>query len=86
MPTRKSQLEIKRKNLGLLGWVLSVGSLLVLVACVTSGGGGSPLKVKASISPAPIVGQDVTLHIEMTSIGPQLPNTTLEVTLPAGWS
>src|SRR5262245_25692813 len=44
----------------------------------------SPLTVRASISPAPIVGQEVTWHIEMSSLGPELPNTTLYLTIPNG--
>jgi hypothetical protein len=59
-------------------------ALFLLAACVRSRGPGSPLDVRASISPAPIVGRDVTWHIEMVSLGNVfLPNTTLSVTLPA---
>jgi hypothetical protein len=44
---------------------------------------GSPLEVTAAVTPEPIVGQEVTWHIEMKSLGNlPLPNTTLSVTLP----
>ena len=43
----------------------------------------SPMTVKASISPAPIVGQAVTLRVEITT-SRDAPNTTLQMTLPQG--
>ena len=62
--------------------------LLLLMGCERqnggSGGPGSPLKVRASITPEPIVGRDVTWHIEMVSTGPEFPNTTLRIELPEG--
>jgi hypothetical protein len=39
------------------------------------------MTVKASISPAPIVGQAVTLRVEITTTR-DAPNTTLQMTLP----
>jgi hypothetical protein len=64
-------------------------SLMMLAACTkTNGGGsggpGSPLKVRTSITPEPIVGRDVTWHIEMVSTGPEFQNATLRVELPEG--
>jgi hypothetical protein len=73
----------KKKVVCLIGLI---GCMLLAACAKTNSGsssGGSPLQVRASISPAPIVGQAVTWHIEMVSMGPELPNTTLTVTLPA---
>jgi hypothetical protein len=66
---------------------LFIGSicLALLIACQqigASGAPGSPLKVAATLSPEPIVGQDVNWHIELSSSQPELPNTNLEITLP----
>jgi hypothetical protein len=44
----------------------------------------SPLQVRASITPEPLVGEAVTWHIEIYSTGPEFPNTTLRVELPEG--
>lgn len=68
---------------------LFIGSicLALLIACQqigASGGPGAPLKVAASLSPEPIVGQDVTWHIEVYSIAPAFPGTRLEIELPEG--
>ncbi len=61
-------------------------SLLLLMGCErndgSSGGPGSPLKVRASISPEPIVGREVTWHIEIFSTGPEFQDATLRVELP----
>ena len=60
---------------------LFIMSLIVsaLTACSSP---GSPVIVNASISPEPVVGREVTLHVEISSRGGDLPNTTLEVYLP----
>lgn len=81
MPNQKSRLPLARKLLCSGGCLLG---LLLLTACVKSAAPSSPLKVTASITPAPIVGREVTWHIEMVSTGPEFPNTTLRVELPKG--
>jgi hypothetical protein len=43
-----------------------------------------PLKIMATLSPEPIVGQDVSWHIELLSGQSELPNTKLEIVLPDG--
>ena len=64
---------------------LGIMGLAVVLLSACNRGPSSPLDVRASISPTPIVGQEVTWHIEMVSLGNvSLPNTTLSVTLPAG--
>lgn len=55
--------------------------VFLLASC---SGRKSPLRVQAEIYPAPIVGQEVTLHIEMLADGQDLPNVTLIVELPEG--
>jgi len=55
---------------------------LTLGAC-TSGAPQSPMTVKASVSPAPIVGQVATWHIEISSRA-DAPNTTLQVEVSDG--
>jgi len=55
--------------------------VFLLASC---SGSKSPLRVQAEIYPAPIVGQKVTLHIEMLADGQDLPNVTLTVELPEG--
>jgi len=54
-------------------------SVFILASCMRS-----PLKVQAEIYPAPIVGKEVTLHIEMFADSQDLPNVTLHVGLPEG--
>ncbi len=64
---------------------LGIMGLAVVLLSACNRGPSSPLDVRVSISPAPIVGQEVAWHIEMVSLGKVfLPNTTLSVTLPAG--
>jgi hypothetical protein len=66
------------------GVLFRVG-LAAFLLCACSRGPSSPMKVSASISPAPVVGQVVTLHIEIESTdGRAMPNTTLAITLPSG--
>jgi hypothetical protein len=55
--------------------------VFLLVSCSS---GRIPLKVKAKIYPAPLVGKEATLHIEMLAEGCDLPNTTLTVELSEG--
>lgn len=43
-----------------------------------------PLKIMATLSPEPVVGQDVNWHIELLSGQSELPNTKLEIVLPDG--
>lgn len=45
---------------------------------------GAPLNVAATLSSAPVVGQDITWHIEVSSVEPALPGTRLEIELPEG--
>ena len=67
-------------------YVCIVISLFLLSACSRQNGGaggpGSPLKVRASITPEPMVGQAATWHIEIFSTGPEYQDTTLIVELP----
>ena len=83
MPTQKSAMRNPHSI-----YVCIVIGLCFLTACARqSGGAGAPtsaLQVWASIEPEPVVGQAVTWHIEMVSIGPEIPNTILRVELPKG--
>lgn len=65
-----------------LMWLMSVAIAFALFASCSSSGRGWPIVVNASISPEPIVGQEVTWHIEISSNGPALLNTKLYVFLP----
>lgn len=62
--------------------MLALFSLIFSLASCSSG--KSPLRVQAEIYPTPIVGQEVTLHIEMLAEGQDLPDVTLTVELPEG--
>jgi hypothetical protein len=55
--------------------------LLSLVACSQS---TFPMEIMTSISPDPVVGQDVTLHTEISVGGVHAPNTTVEISLSPG--
>lgn len=71
-----------------------VNSLVTCIACISllvacqqtgaSGGPGAPLKVEATLSTEPIVGQEVVWRIEVYSVAPAFPNTRLEIELPEG--
>lgn len=56
-------------------------SAFFMGSCTSS---SSPLSLEAEIYPAPLVGSEVILHIEMLAKGQDLPNTTLTVELPDG--
>ena len=58
-------------------------ALFALASCARSGS-GSLLQVEATISPEPVVGQEVTLHIEIHAQGRDLPDTKMKVWLPEG--
>lgn len=55
--------------------------LSILGACSPP---GSPISVTASISPDPIVGQEVTLHVEVLAAGRDLPDTQVLISVPSG--
>jgi hypothetical protein len=65
----------------LMSGLVLIGLAVWLGACSS---GNSPLKVTAQIYPDPLVGQEVTLHVEMLAKGRDLPNTTLIVELSEG--
>ncbi len=56
-------------------------SAFFMGSCTSS---SSPLSLEAEIYPAPLVGSEVTLHIEMLAKGQDLPDVTLTVELPEG--
>jgi len=68
-------------------WSLNTSVILAclffafLNAC--SRGPSSPMGMTMSIAPEPIVGRDVNLHIEISSVT-SAPNTVLTVSLPTG--
>ena len=70
------------------GTLCLVIALCLLTACAKPTGGasgpGSPLKVRASIEPEPVVGQTVNWQIEIYSTGPEFQDTMLRVELPKG--
>lgn len=74
-----TQKQVQYKYLLIL---LALFSLIFALASCS--GGKSPLRVQAEIYPEPIVGQEVTLHIEMMAEGQNLPDITLTVELPEG--
>jgi len=55
---------------------------IYITSCISSNAPSSPVSVRATISPEPLVGREVNLHIEIVSSKRELPNTTLYVTLP----
>lgn len=73
-------LHKNRLHVPYLLFVLFV-SAFFMGSCTSS---SSPLSLDAEIYPAPLVGSEVTLHIEMLAKGQDLPNTTLTVELPEG--
>ncbi|GAB4579959.1 MAG: hypothetical protein Fur0022_26980 [Anaerolineales bacterium] len=70
----------KRLNIVWIGIFLFL-ILLCLTACNPT---AIPIKVETSISPEPIVGEIVNLHIEVESKGQPAPYTVMTTTLSAG--
>ena len=66
-------------------WMVFLGTiglaLGLLSAC--SRGPSSPMSIAMSITPEPIVGREVNLHIEISTVS-AAPNTVLTVTLSSG--
>lgn len=59
-------------------------SLSFLAAFLLAGCMKYITQISATIAPAPLVGKPVILHVEIKADGRAMPNTTLEITLPAG--
>jgi hypothetical protein len=71
----------------LFGCLVFLSGSWAFASCTLSGGSegpGAPLRVHASIAPEPIVGREVVWHIEVSSSGPEFPNTKLQAALPEG--
>ena len=74
----------KQKTQSYSGYMaLGLAFLWFVLLSACSRGPSSPMKIKMSISPEPMVGRDVNLHIEIISKSPA-PNTVLTVTLTSG--
>ena len=63
---------------------LGIMGLAVVLVSACSRASSSAMSMKMSITPEPIVGREVTLHIELESHGTAAPNTVLTITLPSG--
>ena len=73
------------RRLRLVGCIASSVSLCFAFALLSacSRGASSPMTMKMSVSPDPVVGKDVTLHVDIVSKS-AAPKTVLTVTLPSG--